>query len=286
MEQMLIDFSRDASVLDLQGRRAASFTHQLLQEYLASRLLLEASVGTRPATDFWPPARWWERNGWEVVAEIAAESCAGDVAAQHRLIAWLAEANPELAEQVWRHAGAPALSAAALAQISAHWMPLMTDLARQPQARARAAIGRALGRLGLDRRPVWVCGLMDCQTSVGSPFAVASLSCIRTVGIRACRLSRLLVIRSQTPSSRLSLTQVVAQMNVGGGALLEVLWSLSFRVGTNLIPRGKRLLVRSNCPLPLAFRCNGGADFTTDGRAMGTTARAAADENFLGGARA
>lgn len=152
MEQMLIDFSRDASVLDLQGGELR-FTHQLLQEYLASRLLLEASVGTRPATDFWPPARWWERNGWEVVAEIAAESCAGDVAAQHRLIAWLAEANPELAEQVWRHAGAPALSAAALAQISAHWMPLMTDLARQPQARARAAIGRALGRLGLDRRP-------------------------------------------------------------------------------------------------------------------------------------
>lgn len=150
MDQMLIDFSRDASVLDLQGG-ALRFTHQLLQEYLASRLLLDASLGKRPATDFWPPARWWERNGWEVVAEIAAESCAGDGAAQRRLVAWLADANPELAEQVWRHTGASVLWAGVLDQISARWMPLMIGSACQPQA--RVAIGRTLGRLGLDRRP-------------------------------------------------------------------------------------------------------------------------------------
>lgn len=152
IDKSLIDFSRDASVQELRGSELR-FTHQLLQEYLASRLLLDASQGQRPAADFWPTDRWWERSGWEVVAEIAAESCAGDTAAQVGLIAWIAEANPEVAEQIWRHAGAPALPATLLAHLSARWMPLMTDPARIPQARARAAIGRAMGRLGLDGRP-------------------------------------------------------------------------------------------------------------------------------------
>ena len=152
IDKALIDFCRDASVLELRGSELR-FTHQLLQEYLASRLLLDASQGQRPAADFWPADRWWKRSGWEVVAEIAAESCAGDTAAQVGLIAWIAEANPEVAEQIWRHSGAPALPATLLAHLSAQWMPLMTDPARAPQARARAAIGRAMGRLGLDRRP-------------------------------------------------------------------------------------------------------------------------------------
>lgn len=147
----LIDFSRDANVLELWGDELR-FTHQLLQEYLVSRLLVDASQGPRPAADFWPPERWWERNGWEVVAEIAAESCTADANAQVRLIAWLAEANPEVAEQICRQVGALVLSANLLQKISARWMPLMTDSARSPQARARAAIGRAMGRLGLDRR--------------------------------------------------------------------------------------------------------------------------------------
>jgi len=152
IDKILVDFSRDAKVLELRGSELR-FTHRLLQEYLASGVLLDASQGRRPATDFWPADRWWERSGWEVVAEIAAESCAGDATAQVRLIAWLAEANPEVAEQIWCHSGTPPLPDALLTQLSARWMPLMTDPVRAPQARARAAIGRAMGRLGLDRRP-------------------------------------------------------------------------------------------------------------------------------------
>jgi hypothetical protein len=63
-------------VLELRGSELR-FTHQLLQEYLASRLLLDASQGRRPAADFWPAERWWERSGWEVVAEIAANPAQG-----------------------------------------------------------------------------------------------------------------------------------------------------------------------------------------------------------------
>jgi hypothetical protein len=147
----LIDFSRDASVLDLRADNLR-FTHQLLQEYLASRLLLDASSGARPAGDFWPPEHWWERNGWEVVTEIAAESCGDDSAALTRLIGWLGEANPEVAADAWRHAGQQPLADEPLAGLAARWLPPMTEPGQAPQPRARAAIGRAMGRFGLDQR--------------------------------------------------------------------------------------------------------------------------------------
>ncbi len=148
----IIDFSVDASVLQLKGDDLR-FTHQLLQEYLASHLLREASrSGSRAASDFWPTATGWERTGWEVVAEIAAESCGSDAQAQTQLIAWLGAANPEVASEVWRRLGQPDLPEA-LASISNRWLVHLTDVEREPDPRARAAIGRALGRFGLDRRP-------------------------------------------------------------------------------------------------------------------------------------
>jgi hypothetical protein len=68
--QVLLDFSIDASVLQIKDN-AIRFSHQLLQEYLASR---DAS---QSAHAFWPQSNWWACSGWEVVAEIAAESCGG-----------------------------------------------------------------------------------------------------------------------------------------------------------------------------------------------------------------
>lgn len=129
------------------------FTHQLLQEYLASHVLLvEASrAGGRTGQDFWPAATWWERTGWEVMAEIAAESC-DDCNAQAQLIAWLANANPDVASLVWQHLGQPDLLDAVLKGISNQWFERMADIKQAPQPQARAAIGRALGRFGLDQR--------------------------------------------------------------------------------------------------------------------------------------
>lgn len=148
----LLDFSIDASVLQVEND-AIRFSHQLLQEYLASRLLLDASrTGNQPVHAFWPQANWWERSGWEVVAEIAAESCGDECEAQIRLIAWLAQANPEVACSVWRHLGKIDLPHDVLSGIAGQWLPRMTDVTREPEPQARAAIGRALGYFGLDKR--------------------------------------------------------------------------------------------------------------------------------------
>ena len=148
----LLDFAIDASVLQVKDD-TVRFTHQLLQEYLASRLFLDASgTGCKCAADFWPQESWWERTGWEVVAEIAGESCGSDADAQWQLIAWLAKANPEVACEVWRHVGQPELPQAVQAAISDQWFARMTDVSCEPDPRARAAIGRALGNWHLDRR--------------------------------------------------------------------------------------------------------------------------------------
>jgi hypothetical protein len=152
LTQALLDFSIDASVLQVKDHDIR-FTHQLLQEYLASRLLLDASrTISQSARAFWPQANWWERSGWEVVAEIAAESCGDDREAQIRLITWLAQANPEVACSVWQHLGCIELPHAVLNGIAGQWLSRMTDVTREPEPRARAAIGRALGNFGLDKR--------------------------------------------------------------------------------------------------------------------------------------
>ena len=148
----LLDFSRDASVLQLAGDDLR-FTHQLLQEALASRALRQACDSGLPASHFWPAHHWWQRNGWEVVAEIAAESLAGDLAAVQRLIGWLAQANPGLALDVWRRADAPPLPPDSLQATAAQWRPRLADASTEPSPLARAAIGRWLGALGLDDRP-------------------------------------------------------------------------------------------------------------------------------------
>jgi hypothetical protein len=152
LTQVLLDFSIDASVLQIKDN-AIRFSHQLLQEYLASRVLLDASCDvSQSAHAFWPQSNWWVRSGWEVAVEIAAESCGDDRAAQTRLIAWLAQANPEVACAVWRHLSRFDLPRTVLAGIAEQWLPRMTDAVLEPVANARAAIGNAMGYFGMDKR--------------------------------------------------------------------------------------------------------------------------------------
>lgn len=152
LTDLVVTFSQDANVLELAGDDIR-FTHQLLQEALASRVFLQASRdGSRPASTFWPSGRWSHRNGWEVVAELAAEACAADAAAFWALLSWLAKANPEVASEAWRQAGGPPLPTVFSNAVHSDWARKLTDETLEPEAHARAAIGRALATFGLDNR--------------------------------------------------------------------------------------------------------------------------------------
>jgi hypothetical protein len=81
-----------------------------------------------------------------LLAGLFSDDCSG-------VIRWLAEAQPEVAAQCLLESGADvAGKEALLEELQSAWMPRLTDVRQEPAPEGRAAIGRALGRLGLDRR--------------------------------------------------------------------------------------------------------------------------------------
>ncbi|GAB1436795.1 hypothetical protein MASR2M32_30440 [Sphaerotilus sulfidivorans] len=149
----MLEFSIGVQVLK-ESAGQVHFHHQLLQEALSARALLAACTADPDgARAFWPATHWWARNGWEVVAEMAAESLGDDPAAAVALVRWLAVAQPEVAAQVWQSLGAPALSEACRDELRQAWLPGMTDPGLWPRPEARAAIGRAMAVFDLDNRP-------------------------------------------------------------------------------------------------------------------------------------
>jgi hypothetical protein len=147
LTQELLKKALDSTLLE--GADELRFRHQLLQEYFTAQALRSKLAGTR-AEDLWPPERWWERTGWEETAVLLAgfhnDDCSG-------IVRWLAKAQPEAAAQCILESGAGiANREALLLELQSAWLPRLTDIVSEPAPEARAAIGRALGRLGLDNR--------------------------------------------------------------------------------------------------------------------------------------
>lgn len=143
------------------GERELRFTHQLLQEYFTARgMRARLASGTLHAGELWPAARWWERTGWEEAAVLLAGLHADDCTP---VVEWLLQAQPEVAAQCIAGSGAR-LPDAALRRLRQAWQPRLTNLEHDPEPEARAAIGRALGRLTLGGLP------LDARRGVGLRF--------------------------------------------------------------------------------------------------------------------
>ena len=133
------------------------FAHQLLQEYFAARAMRDrifssgagAGVPAAPATlnaaDIWPPDRWWPPTNWEEATILLAGLYSDDCAP---VLEWVAGANPEVAARCIVESGAHTPDATKK-RLRALWRPRLTDLRNDPQPEARAAVGRALGRVTL-----------------------------------------------------------------------------------------------------------------------------------------
>ena len=69
------------------------------------------------------------------------------------VLRWLKDAQPEVCAQCVLESGAAIADRETLfRELHDAWLPRLTDVEREPRPEARAAIGRALGRLGLDDR--------------------------------------------------------------------------------------------------------------------------------------
>ena len=125
------------------------FTHQLLQEYFAARYMdIEIAAGRLQAHTIWPPERWWESTNWEEAVILLAGLYSDDCTP---VVAWVNAANPEVATQCVTRSGAK-LADATRERLRAEWISRLTDLKRDPDPRARAAVGRALGLTNWDNR--------------------------------------------------------------------------------------------------------------------------------------
>ena len=139
--------AEDATLLE--GGDEIRFRHQLLQEYFTARAL-EGRLANLSAAELWPRPKWWERSGWEEACVLLAGLYSEDCTA---VIESLAEAQPEAAAQCIAESGAKlADEAATKGRLRACWLPRLTDIEREPAPEARAAVGRALGRLEWDDR--------------------------------------------------------------------------------------------------------------------------------------
>jgi len=147
LDERLLYLAASANFLSVGEQ--VRFTHQLLQEYFAAKFMDgEMRAGRLQATGIWPPERWWERTNWEEAAILLAGLYSDDCTP---VVAWLAEANPEVAAQCVVRSGAM-LATATRERLRSQWIPRLTDLQHDPEPSARAAVGRTLALTDLDNR--------------------------------------------------------------------------------------------------------------------------------------
>lgn len=130
----------------LSGEMWIAFTHQLLQEFFASWALEQSQINGESISRFFPKSEWWVPTGWEEALVLLAGKASKSPA---QFLDWIREINPETVVRCIREGGISP-SPAYLDGLSRRWQPRMLDQAESNLG--RAAIGRALGRLGLDSR--------------------------------------------------------------------------------------------------------------------------------------
>jgi len=158
-DERLLKLAIQCSLLQDNGV-AVRFSHQLLQEFFASRALGDALDRGVPATKYWPPERWWKRTGREQTAILlAGVRAAGGWPKLAEVVTWLALAQPKLALDCVTEADTTLVSADS-AQTDPVGRSILDTLiagARAKQverdARGRAAAYRVLSRLHADTRP-------------------------------------------------------------------------------------------------------------------------------------
>ena len=178
----LIDVATNANLLR-SGVESVSFTHQLLQEYFASRELDELRRQGKPSESIWPRDSWWTFHVWDETA-IMLTGLLGQAGGE--VARWVAATNPELAARCIRESGT-GLAADELTSFVSQWNAVI--LAHSEPVGSRAGTARALAILDCDRRRG-----IGCDSS-GLP-EIAWTPPIGTLN-RPFRISRYLVTNQQ-----------------------------------------------------------------------------------------
>lgn len=146
MPLALLDFAHAASLLELTSD-SVRFSHQLLQEFFTAQHFAEKRRDGLKASSLWQKEKWWEANGWEEAAKLAAEYEADP----KPFLQWLAEGQPKLAAEIAREQGL--LDDTLFVEFRAQWQNAITDIEHYPNPHERHAISTVLAWLDWDDRP-------------------------------------------------------------------------------------------------------------------------------------
>ncbi len=166
------------------------FSHQLLQEYFVA-LHMQGQMDSQPATTLWPPDRWWERTNWEEAIVLLAGLYSDDCT---RVLKWVQAANPEVAARCVERSGA-ATPDGTLAMLREAWLSRLRDMEREPHPKGRAAVGRALARIGDPRfdEEKWYLPkepLLGFIEIPAGPFVMGSKDDSQAYEVARCRSTR------------------------------------------------------------------------------------------------
>ncbi|MBE2192619.1 MAG: SUMF1/EgtB/PvdO family nonheme iron enzyme [Anaerolinea sp.] len=168
----LLRAATDANILSAEGDNL-KYAHQLLQEYFAAKIMLEAmeaddKAGSHARAMELFGKDWWDAGVWRETTVILGEFLGEGAVGPNRVTRWLAPVTPEVAlEVITRNAGGLSVAdveaetqtalvngaqAKAEYNFSSHtWREL------NPDPRGRASAWRVLGKLREDNRP----GVLD-----------------------------------------------------------------------------------------------------------------------------
>ena len=130
-----------------------AFPHQLLRAYFGSFYVESSWINAGEVPGFPNPRGWWLPSPWEESVLLLAGKHARDPV---RLLTWLRDLQPELVSRCLTESGCTR-SEPLLQSLTAAWVPRLQQSIDPPSG--RAAIGRALGRIGRDGRP----GVLLCD---------------------------------------------------------------------------------------------------------------------------
>ena len=156
--ETLIRAAMDANILARQDDDNLKFSHQLLQEYFAAKILLEqmeadeAEGGHQRAVDLLG-AEWWEAGVWRETIVILGEFLGDGAAGANRVTRWLAPTSPEVALSAIMRSGA-GLTLDDVEETT--WEALIASArakTTEPNPAGRAAAYRVLGLFDADKRP-------------------------------------------------------------------------------------------------------------------------------------
>ena len=147
MSETQLKFAAAANLLELTND-TVRFSHQLLQEYFTAQSLEERISNGLKASELWQPENWWEPNGWEEAAKLAANYEADP----SEFLRWLAAGNPRLAVEITRDQSLLNKKDTLFSSYKQNWQAAITNIEQYPNPYERHAISTALAWLEWDER--------------------------------------------------------------------------------------------------------------------------------------